>query len=94
MPDLVYRACLSFLADSPARLLLVNMEDLWLETEQQNVPGVVEGHPNWQRKGRLRYLLEDAGDGGVAGESGGRRGWRMVGSEVSTHTGTARKAKA
>jgi 4-alpha-glucanotransferase len=49
---LVYKACLSFLADSPARMLLVNMEDLWLETEQQNVPGVVEGHPNWQRKAR------------------------------------------
>ena len=49
---LVFQACLSFLADSPARMLLVNMEDLWLETEQQNVPGVVEGHPNWQRKAR------------------------------------------
>ncbi|MBN2099599.1 MAG: 4-alpha-glucanotransferase [Dehalococcoidia bacterium] len=47
---LVFRACLSFLADSPSRMLMVNMEDLWLETEQQNVPGVVEGHPNWQRK--------------------------------------------
>jgi 4-alpha-glucanotransferase len=53
--SLVYRACLSFLADSPARLLLVNMEDLWLETEQQNVPGVVEGHPNWQRKARYDF---------------------------------------
>jgi 4-alpha-glucanotransferase len=49
---LVFKACLSFLADSPAQILLVNMEDLWLETEQQNVPGVVEGHPNWQRKAR------------------------------------------
>ena len=48
----VCRACLSFLADSPAWTLLVNMEDLWLETEQQNVPGVVEGHPNWRRKAR------------------------------------------
>jgi 4-alpha-glucanotransferase len=52
---LVYRACLSFLADSPARMLLLNMEDLWLETEQQNVPGVVEGHPNWQRKARYDF---------------------------------------
>jgi 4-alpha-glucanotransferase len=49
---LVFRACLTFLADSRAPLLLVNMEDLWLETEQQNVPGVVDGHPNWQRKAR------------------------------------------
>jgi 4-alpha-glucanotransferase len=52
---LVFRACLSFLADSPARTLLVNMEDLWLETEQQNVPGVVEVHPNWQRKARYDF---------------------------------------
>ena len=52
---LVLRACLSFLADSPAWMLLVNMEDLWLETEQQNVPGVVEGHPNWQRKARYDF---------------------------------------
>jgi len=31
------------------------MEGLWLETEQQNVPGVVEGHPNWQRKARYDF---------------------------------------
>lgn len=52
---LVLKACLSFLADSRAGILLVNMEDLWLETEQQNVPGVVEGHPNWQRKARFDF---------------------------------------
>ena len=52
---LVFKACLSFLADSPAQILLLNMEDLWLETEQQNVPGVVEGHPNWQRKARFDF---------------------------------------
>jgi 4-alpha-glucanotransferase len=52
---LVSRACLAFLADSRAQVLLVNMEDLWLETEQQNVPGVVEGHPNWQRKARYGF---------------------------------------
>ena len=52
---LVFRACLSFLAESRAPVLLVNIEDLWLETEQQNVPGVVEGHPNWQRKARYDF---------------------------------------
>lgn len=44
---------LSFLAASPARLVLVNAEDLWLEDEQQNVPGTVDQHPNWQRRARL-----------------------------------------
>ena len=52
----IFRACLSFLNRSQSRTLLVNMEDLWLETEQQNVPGVVDGHPNWQRK--ARYNLD------------------------------------
>ena len=32
------KACLSFLADSQARIVLVNLEDLWLETQPQNVP--------------------------------------------------------
>lgn len=54
--SVIMRAWLSFLADSPAQVLLVNMEDLWLETEQQNVPGVVEGYPSWHRK--ARYDLE------------------------------------
>ena len=51
----IFRACLSFLNRSQARVLLANMEDLWLETEQQNVPGVVDGHPNWQRKARYGF---------------------------------------
>ena len=52
----VLRACLAFLASSHARILLVNLEDLWLETEPQNVPGIQEEHPNWRRK--ARYSLE------------------------------------
>lgn len=52
---LILRACLSFLSRSEAGLVLANMEDLWLETEQQNVPGVVAGHPNWQRKTRYDF---------------------------------------
>ncbi len=51
----IMRACLSFLSQSEASVVLANMEDLWQETEQQNVPGVVEGHPNWQRKARYGF---------------------------------------
>ena len=48
---------LSFLAASPAHMVLVNMEDLWLETRRQNMPGTYgEGHPNWRRK--ALYSLE------------------------------------
>ncbi len=45
----VVRAILERLAASPARLLLVNLEDLWQETRPQNVPGTSE-RPNWRRK--------------------------------------------
>jgi len=40
----------------PAPLLLVNVEDLWLETSPQNVPGTALERPNWRRK--LRYPLQ------------------------------------
>ena len=52
---LVLKAYLSFLAGSSAQVLLVNLEDLWLETEQQNIPGIVERHPNWQRKAKYGF---------------------------------------
>jgi len=46
------QACLRFLSASPARVVLVNLEDLWLEREPQNVPGTREERLNWQRKTR------------------------------------------
>ena len=51
------RGCLAHLAASRARVVLVNLEDLWLETEPQNVPGTLEEYPNWRRK--ARYTLEE-----------------------------------
>jgi 4-alpha-glucanotransferase len=47
---------LEYLAVSPARILLVNLEDLWLETQPQNVPGTHVERPNWRR--RARYDLD------------------------------------
>ncbi len=41
------------LAASAASAVLVNIEDLWLESKPQNVPGTVTERPNWQRKARL-----------------------------------------
>ncbi|MFQ5892799.1 MAG: 4-alpha-glucanotransferase, partial [Nitrospinota bacterium] len=52
----VLRACLAHLSASPARVVLVNVEDLWQETEAQNVPGTGEERPNWRRK--AAYGLE------------------------------------
>jgi 4-alpha-glucanotransferase len=52
----VLRACLAYLSASHARVVLVNLEDLWLETKPQNVPGTHKERPNWQRK--AAYSLE------------------------------------
>jgi len=51
------RGFLALLAASPAFALVINLEDLWLETEPQNRPGTGPEQPNWRRK--ARYALED-----------------------------------
>jgi len=59
-------ACLTALGESGARLVLVNLEDLWGETEPQNVPGSrAAERPNWRQRGRLS-LEEFSGDPEVA----------------------------
>lgn len=50
-------ACLAYLSASPARVVLVNLEDLWLETESQNRPGTGPERPNWRRK--TSYSLDE-----------------------------------
>jgi 4-alpha-glucanotransferase len=46
----VLRAWLASLASGPAELVLVTLEDLWLEPDPQNVPGTTdEQHRNWSR---------------------------------------------
>jgi 4-alpha-glucanotransferase len=53
----VLKACLLRLAASPARIHLLNLEDLWLETTPQNIPGTTDEYPNWRR--RARYTREE-----------------------------------
>lgn len=53
--DDAVRACLAFLSASRARVVLVNLEDLWLETRPQNVPSTGEECPNWRRKARYSF---------------------------------------
>jgi 4-alpha-glucanotransferase len=48
---------LEHLAASDARAVLISLEDLWLETRPQNVPGTGAERPNWRR--RLRLSLEE-----------------------------------
>ena len=46
-------ACLERLARSAADMVMVSLEDLWLEAHPQNVPGTgPREHPNWRRKAR------------------------------------------
>lgn len=52
----VLRAWLCELANGKADLVLVSLEDLWLELLPQNVPGTWQERPNWQRK--TTYSLE------------------------------------
>ncbi len=48
------KAILGLLAAGPAFALLVNLEDLWLETRSQNVPGTSRSQ-NWSRKARYSF---------------------------------------
>jgi 4-alpha-glucanotransferase len=51
------RAILAYLAHSRARLMLVQLEDVVGESEQANLPGTIETHPNWRR--RMSCTLEE-----------------------------------
>lgn len=46
-------AAIKFLSDSPAETVLVNLEDLWLETRPQNTPGTSTERTNWRGKAAL-----------------------------------------
>lgn len=54
-----WEASLDLLARSEAHTALINVEDLWLETRRQNLPGT-QGGTNWRRK--ARHSLEELGD--------------------------------
>jgi len=56
-PEAVLRGLLRFLSRSEAPMVLVNLEDLWLEDRPQNVPGTSWERPNWRRK--ARYAFEE-----------------------------------
>lgn len=56
-PAGVLRGLLAYLAAGPARMVVLNLEDLWLERRPQNVPGTGPERPNWRRK--ARYRLEE-----------------------------------
>lgn len=56
---------LAFMASGDADFMLINLEDMWLETRWQNVPGTMTEHANWVHKFRLS-LEEIATDSRLA----------------------------
>jgi len=50
-------AIVGLLMSTPSMLLLLNQEDLFKETDQQNLPGTTAEYPNWRRK--MKYALEE-----------------------------------
>jgi len=59
--DGALRGILSLLAGSSARWVLINLEDLWLESSPQNIPDTIEQHPNWRQKAKMtmEQLIRD-----------------------------------
>lgn len=49
-PEAAVDAALDFVARSPSPLMLAPVEDLLGMDEQANIPGTVDGHPNWRRR--------------------------------------------
>ena len=54
----VFQAVVRFLRQGDAEVVLLNLEDLWLETRPQNTPGTSTERVNWRRK--MKMPLETA----------------------------------
>jgi 4-alpha-glucanotransferase len=55
--EAILRASLAHLGASRAPVVVINLEDLWLETRAQNLPGTSGEQPNWRLK--IRHSLEE-----------------------------------
>lgn len=53
--EAILHALWRWLAASPSSVLLLNIEDFWLETESQNTPNTYDERPNWRRKLRRPF---------------------------------------
>lgn len=43
-------AIYQYLMKTPSRIVLINFDDMIGRMDQQNMPGVIEGYPNWRQK--------------------------------------------
>jgi (1->4)-alpha-D-glucan 1-alpha-D-glucosylmutase len=58
----IFQAIQCFLARSQSLLMMVQLEDIFLQTNQLNVPGTVNEYPNWRHK--ISVELENWNEGG------------------------------
>lgn len=67
----LFEALVGRLCESPAPAVMLALEDLWSETEPQNIPGVSVGYPCWRRP--MRWTLDELiADDSIAARL---RGW-------------------
>ena len=53
----LHYAAVGFLATTPSELMVLNQEDLFKDSDQQNLPGTTNQYPNWRHK--MRHAIED-----------------------------------
>lgn len=53
----LHYAAVGFLALTPSELMVLNQEDLFKDTDQQNLPGTTTQYPNWRHK--MQYTVEE-----------------------------------
>ena len=76
LPELtgeLHNAIVGFVMSTPSMLALINQEDLFKDTEQQNLPGTTAEYPNWRHK--MRYRVEELRDRPAADFTAMFRGW-------------------
>jgi 4-alpha-glucanotransferase len=60
----LHYAAVGFLARTPSELMVLSGEDLFKQTDQQNLPGTTAEYPNW--RGKLRYTIAELGSNELA----------------------------
>lgn len=52
----IHNAVVGLLATTPCKLFVLSQEDLFKDTNQQNLPGTTGEYPNWSLK--MKYKVE------------------------------------
>lgn len=84
----LHNAVTGMLAQTQCDLFVMNQEDLFKETEQQNLPGTTSEYPNWRRK--MLYSIEQLHtDEAARGFTAMLRNWLLRSGRVRLSSGGA-----